>query len=68
MFDLEKDPHETSNVAAEQPEVVAKLAQRIADSLLELNRVERVVVRVRKPEVRFTGDENEGYEVEINRP
>ncbi len=48
--------------------LVEKLAQRIADSLLELNRVERVVVRVRKPEVRFTGDENEGYEVEITRP
>ena len=48
--------------------LVEKLAQQIADSLLELNRVECVVVRVRKPEVRFTGDENGGYEVEITRP
>jgi len=48
--------------------LVEKLAQRIADSLLELNLVEHVMVRIRKPEVRFTGDENEGYEVEITRP
>ena len=31
LFNLEKDPHETANVAREHPEVVARLAKRIAD-------------------------------------
>ena len=29
LFDLVSDPHETRNVASEQPQVVARLAQRI---------------------------------------
>ena len=48
--------------------LVETVAQRIADTLLEIPRVERVVVRLRKPEAGFAGRTGEGYEVEITRP
>lgn len=31
LYDLETDPHETSNLAAKNPELVARLAKRISD-------------------------------------
>ncbi|MCK4772997.1 MAG: dihydroneopterin aldolase [Candidatus Latescibacteria bacterium] len=44
------------------------VAQLVADALLELPRVESVVVRLKKPGTSFTGGVGEGYEVEITRP
>jgi uncharacterized sulfatase len=31
LFDLVSDPHETRNLASEQPQVVARLAERIRE-------------------------------------
>jgi len=43
------------------------VAQRVADRLLDLPRVETVIVRLRKPQAGFHEGIEEGYGVEITR-
>jgi len=46
LFDLLKDPHETTNVAAKYPRVVARLANRIAGWYEVKTRTTRITVEV----------------------
>lgn len=58
---------ETARDATGAPRLLETLAVRIADAVLALDRVESVLVRVRKPQAALPGPLDE-VEVEVERP